>query len=122
MAHIEDKGNGLDKNQIKEIEARLKMRHKELKGELDRLRKELSEGVPQNFKDALPYKEEEEVTEDIDRMEEEEILQIEEALQRISDGTFGVCRECGKKINIERLKALPYSLECIECKEKKERS
>ncbi len=114
------KHKGLDKNQIKEIEARLKMRHKELTEELDKYKEELSEEVPQNFKDALPYKEEKELIEDIDNMKEKEILQIEKALQRIGDGTFGFCDECGKEINIERLKVLPYSLECVKCKEKRE--
>jgi DnaK suppressor protein len=47
------------------------------------------------------------------------ILQaIEEALQRIEHGTFGVCRDCGEPIAVARLKAIPWTRVCIACKEK----
>ena len=52
----------------------------------------------------------------------EEILQlIDEALQRIGDGTYGTCKRCGKQIAAERLEALPYARLCIECKRLEER-
>jgi len=37
------------------------------------------------------------------------------ALQRIADGTYGVCQECGKKIPEKRLRALPYTPHCVSC-------
>ena len=47
------------------------------------------------------------------------ILQaIEEALQRIEHGTYGVCRDCGEPIAVARLKAIPWTRVCIACKEK----
>ena len=47
------------------------------------------------------------------------ILQaIEEALRRIDDGTFGVCRDCGEPIAEARLNAIPWTRVCITCKEK----
>jgi DnaK suppressor protein len=47
------------------------------------------------------------------------ILQaIEEALQRIEEGTYGVCRECGEPIAEARLNAIPWTRKCIACKEK----
>lgn len=45
---------------------------------------------------------------------------IEEALARIENGTYGACESCGQAIGLERLKALPYTRLCIECKEKEE--
>jgi DnaK suppressor protein len=45
---------------------------------------------------------------------------INEALQRIEDGTFGICRECGEHIGLERLKARPVTTLCIECKSEQE--
>lgn len=48
------------------------------------------------------------------------LYSIEEALRRIEDGTYGRCLECSKAINPERLKRLPYTRLCIECKEKEE--
>src|SRR5690242_18277399 len=47
------------------------------------------------------------------------ILQaIEEALKRIEEGTFGICRDCGEEIAAPRLNAIPWTRVCITCKEK----
>jgi len=53
------------------------------------------------------------------------ILKVKEALDRIDDGTFGICESCGRPISEKRLMARPVTTLCIECKtedEKKERS
>ena len=41
-----------------------------------------------------------------------------EALHRIEQGTFGVCRDCGEPIAEARLRAIPWTRVCITCKEK----
>jgi RNA polymerase-binding protein DksA len=46
---------------------------------------------------------------------------IDDALQRIEDGTFGNCARCGAAIAEERLEALPYANRCIDCKRLDER-
>lgn len=47
------------------------------------------------------------------------ILQaIEEALRRMDQGTYGVCRDCGEEIAAARLNAIPWTRVCITCKEK----
>ncbi len=48
------------------------------------------------------------------------IMKIREALQRIEEGHFGQCDECGDDIGIERLNARPVTTLCIECKRKQE--
>lgn len=48
------------------------------------------------------------------------IIKIREALQRIEDGSFGLCDSCGDDIGVERLKARPVTTLCIECKRKQE--
>ena len=54
--------------------------------------------------------------------EEGDILQlIEDALQRLADGEYGKCQECGKEIQEGRLKIRPYAIFCVKCKEKHER-
>jgi RNA polymerase-binding protein DksA len=53
---------------------------------------------------------------------EERLLQaIDAALQRIEDGTFGICQNCGQPIAAERLEALPWTTRCIDCKRREER-
>ena len=41
--------------------------------------------------------------------------EIDAALERIEEGTFGRCERCGKAISKERLRALPYSRHCVLC-------
>jgi RNA polymerase-binding transcription factor len=48
------------------------------------------------------------------------LYNIEEALRRIEDGTYGKCQECTQAIGLPRLKRLPYTRLCIDCKEKEE--
>ncbi len=43
------------------------------------------------------------------------------ALDKIAQGSYGLCEACGKPISPERLKALPHALLCIECKKAEER-
>ena len=53
------------------------------------------------------------------RQTDAKILQaIEDALQRIEKGTYGVCRDCGEPIAEARLRAIPWTRVCIACKEK----
>jgi DnaK suppressor protein len=46
---------------------------------------------------------------------------VEEALHKIREGTYGVCEGCGKSIDSNRLRAIPYARLCIRCKEREER-
>lgn len=48
------------------------------------------------------------------------IKKIKKALERIENGTFGICESCGEEIAIKRLKARPVTSQCIECKSKEE--
>jgi RNA polymerase-binding protein DksA len=41
--------------------------------------------------------------------------QVESALSRMANGTYGICESCGKPIAIERLEALPYATTCLAC-------
>lgn len=47
---------------------------------------------------------------------------IDYALERLDEGTYGICDGCKQPINIERLKAKPSVSLCIECQMKKEKS
>lgn len=50
-----------------------------------------------------------------------ELADIEAAFQRMRDGSYGVCIECGEPIAPARLKAYPTAKRCIECQEAHER-
>ena len=46
---------------------------------------------------------------------------IDRALQKIEQGRFGVCENCGEKISKKRLQAVPYARFCINCKARMEK-
>lgn len=48
------------------------------------------------------------------------IAKIREALDRLEDGAFGICEECGEDIPLKRLMARPVTTLCIECKKAQE--
>ena len=53
--------------------------------------------------------------------EQKLLVKIEEALDRIANGTYGVCEMCEEPIAYERLKARPVTTLCIDCKTEQER-
>lgn len=53
--------------------------------------------------------------------EREKLADIEDALERIKDGSYGTCEECGEPIAEDRLRALPFTRVCVECQSKNER-
>jgi DnaK suppressor protein len=53
-------------------------------------------------------------------LDSRELGQIERALHRLKQGTYGLCEGCAQKIPIGRLNALPYSTLCIQCQREME--
>ncbi|KPJ62200.1 MAG: hypothetical protein AMS15_04605 [Planctomycetes bacterium DG_23] len=51
---------------------------------------------------------------------EDEVREIDAALERIEEGTFGICESCDQLIPKARLRAIPYAHLCVECKRKEE--
>ncbi len=51
-----------------------------------------------------------------------QIVEIDQALAAIDDGSYGVCQNCGQAINPERLQAKPWAMLCIDCQEAVETS
>ena len=62
-----------------------------------------------------------EVDESLEVNAEQIVHDIDAALARIDDGTYGVCARCGQPIPEERLDAVPYATLCVECKRLEER-
>lgn len=48
------------------------------------------------------------------------VAKLKEALERIDDGTYGICELCGEDITEKRLEARPVTTHCIECKKEEE--
>lgn len=46
------------------------------------------------------------------------LFNVNKALKKIEDGSYGICEKCGNAINPERLEAFPSATACMECKKK----
>lgn len=51
---------------------------------------------------------------------EKRLRMVEDALHRFENGTYGLCDNCGKSIDLARLEAIPYTPLCMDCAEAKE--
>jgi len=49
------------------------------------------------------------------------LYELDDAMKKIEEGTFGICEECKSVISQTRLKAVPYARLCVKCQEKKEK-
>ena len=56
------------------------------------------------------------------QMKAETVARIDAALRRLDQGGHGDCVECGEKISIERLTAMPFALRCRECEASREKA
>ena len=54
------------------------------------------------------------------KIKRQELTRIEEAIQRLDEGKYGVCFDCGETIGLKRLEALPFATRCKDCEERKE--
>lgn len=51
----------------------------------------------------------------------DDLQKLDEAIRKLSEGTYGICEDCGDEISEKRLNILPYAIYCIDCKEKREK-
>ena len=61
-----------------------------------------------------------EISMNIISSEQEVLYQIDDALKRIEEGSYGICQQCNSSITLSRLKAVPYASMCIKCQRVKE--
>ena len=92
--------------------AALKQTRSEASGDLSSMPIHMADVGSDNF--------EQEFTLSLMENDEETLEEIEAALERIEDGVYGSCVECGGKIPKTRLNALPYTPHCVKCKSKLE--
>ncbi|MDH5517451.1 MAG: TraR/DksA family transcriptional regulator [Gammaproteobacteria bacterium] len=75
------------------------------------------EPVEKDFSEQATQLENSDVLNALDDEARSAIIQIDNALFRISNDSFGICEACGKPINEDRLQAIPYASLCIKCAE-----
>ncbi|PHY03416.1 MAG: molecular chaperone DnaK [Planctomycetaceae bacterium] len=91
-----------------------------LAGDLSLL-KELRSESPGDVIDAALDSTQDEISSQLAEVESRELASIENALQQMQIGRYGVCEICNSKIPMARLNALPYATMCIACQRDVER-
>lgn len=104
----------------KSLLARRTALRKALAGELADLRRFGSQSGTGDSADVAFDTGSEEIASQLAELEARELSQIERALARIKQGTYGNCEVCQGKIPVARLNALPYSTTCIDCQREME--
>src|SRR4051812_33169713 len=89
--------------------------YKKLEEDIDNLRNFKGEDPTGDSADVAFEAGSDEMASHLAELDSRELGQIERALHRLKQGTYGVCESCAEKIPIGRLNALPYSTLCIEC-------
>src|SRR6516225_3890479 len=104
----------------KSLVARGAALRKALAGELEDLRNYKTTDSTGDSADAAFDSGSEEIASQLAELEARELSQIERALARIKQGTYGLCEVCQTKIPVARLNALPYSTTCVDCQREME--
>lgn len=94
---------------------------KALAGDLSML-KELREQTGGDVVDAALDSAQDELSSQLAEVESRELAYIENALERMKEGQYGICEGCGNKIPLARLQALPYATLCIQCQREAEKN
>jgi|DewCreStandDraft_3_1066083.scaffolds.fasta_scaffold00992_5 DnaK suppressor protein len=121
------KGKGLSKRDLARFKRRLEEEQRRLLLELEGVeevvegaREEMSgmnfEGYDEDLADFAVDTFEREKGLVLESSIQDLLAQVEAALKKIEEGTYGICERCGQPIHIERLEALPWAKLCISCK------
>jgi DnaK suppressor protein len=95
--------------------------HEETPGSLEDETEEIVGNSDNHLGDTATATLDREIDYSLEENSEQVLRSIDAALQRIDDGTYGTCETCGQPISEERLEAIPYATQCIDCRRKGER-
>lgn len=98
-----------------EIVRSLDRRLAELTSHIEEIDRELRSTLPADWEEQATQLESQDALGGLEKSKLQEVRQIREALQRIAQGSYGVCAQCGEMIAPKRLEALPTATKCISC-------
>jgi len=98
-----------------ERKAALTKRLAELTHRVSRIENDLGQPVSEDLEEQATEREDDEMLEDLGAAGAREIRMIEAALDRIANGSYGTCANCGEAIGEERLDAVPATPLCATC-------
>ncbi len=104
------------------LRSRLENEQKQLTGQLDQLETNIQ---PAEEREGSPFGKREEGAAETLELEErlalekrvrDQLAEVEHALHKFEEGTYGLCESCGQPIDPARLEALPQARRCMSCK------
>jgi RNA polymerase-binding protein DksA len=125
MIHLSNTSNGgdavneLSEDQLVKLRSRLEERRTRLRAELQD-EKSVAVPVESDSQDSeLSYVagQDQKVDAQLNERHTLELRDIEDALQRMDAGHYGICQDCGDSIDVKRLTAYPAARRCIDCKQ-----
>ena len=127
VEHKEHKKDQMSKDRYAELQRILEERRREIVSKVhEKIRDVRTEGMTGQEQGVLDSAEssEADIQEEIElaliQMKTETLSRINEALNRLEEGTYGYCFECGEEIAERRLRALPFAVRCKDCEEARE--
>lgn len=93
----------------------LKTRRAKLENNVIGIEDALDDAPPKDWEDRSSERQGDEVLEALGNQNLDEIRKIDAALARVSEGTFGICTQCGDDISEERLSTIPETPFCKTC-------
>lgn len=121
----------MEKSKIESFRGKLQKERKRLENELKQIHDENyavasegAEGGDENYEDHMGdaasniFDRERDLS--LEQNLEDMIAQVDAALLRLENGSYGICANCHREINEARLRAIPYVDLCIECKQAEE--
>ena len=95
--------------------------HEENPGSIEEQVEEIQGTADNHLGDTATVTLDREIDYTLEENSEHVLAAIDSALARLDEGTFGICRTCGQPIPPERLEAMPWATQCIDCKRRDER-
>jgi len=100
---------------ITERKQQITARIEELTAHMQKISDDLDQPLPADLEDQAIDLEDDEVLSGIGRANQQEVRLLNDALRRITDGSYGICLKCGDDISAARLDAVPYAVLCRTC-------
>ena len=96
------------------LTARLAQLERHLR-EIETDRRRVTNPLDPDWKDQVPTRQNDAVLDKLAAGDRQQITAIRAALTRMAEGTFGICRTCEEPIAPQRLTAMLYATQCLEC-------
>ncbi len=120
-----DQKKGLDKKTLQRLKKILLKEREEIIGgvkQIDESSKEIGQDGIQDIGDEAANIYNKQILLSLNENERIRLQEVDDALDRLANGTYGICEECGGPVGLKRLEVRPVAKYCVPCKTKLEKA